>query len=79
MNKEVYENTIRIQFQMINELTEKIDEAIESIKTIKQHYEKLKKAPFEDSVFINDMLRQSFILSIESYLDLFLEILGDKE
>lgn len=29
MNKEVYENTIRIQFEMINELTEKIDKAIE--------------------------------------------------
>ena len=54
-------------------------EAIESIKNIKQHYEELKKAPFEDSVFINDMLRQSFILSIESYLDLFLEILGDRD
>lgn len=60
-------------------LKEQKKQAIENIKTIKQHYEELKKAPFEDSVFINDMLRQSFILSIESYLDLFLEILGDKE
>ncbi len=60
-------------------LLHRIDKTIENIKTIKQHYEELKKAPFEDSVFINDMLRQSFILSIESYLDLFLEILGGKD
>jgi len=57
-------------------LEEKIDKAIEEMKTIKQHYEELRKAPFEDSVFQSDMLRQSFILSIESYLELFLEILG---
>lgn len=69
-------NGVRKSF---NDLQQKTDEAIESIKTIKQHYEELKKAPFEDSVFINNMLRQSFILSIESYLDLFLEILGGKE
>ena len=35
MNKELYENTIRIQFEMINELSEKIDKAIEYIK---DHY-----------------------------------------
>lgn len=32
MNKELYENTIRSQFEMINKLNERIDEAIEFIK-----------------------------------------------
>ena len=79
---DLYEDTISYQlgFNKGKEyMQQRIDKAIEEIKTIKQHYEELRKAPFEDSVFINDMLRQSFITTIESYLDLFLEILGDKE
>ena len=39
MNKELYENTIRIQFEMINELNEKIDKAIEYIKSYLPNYD----------------------------------------
>lgn len=44
MNKEVYENTIRIQFEMINELSEKIDNVIEILHDDNYcHIEKLQK------------------------------------
>lgn len=45
-----------------------IKEVREYIKFLKEHYKELKTSPIEDSYFINDMLRQMFIQSIENYL-----------
>lgn len=39
--------------------------------------EELRKTPFADSVFQIDMLRQSFITTIQSFLELLLEDLGE--
>ena len=65
--------------QEIDKQKKQIDKAIELIKYTIQHYEELRKTPFADSVFQSDMLRQSFITTIQSFLELLLEDLGDKE
>lgn len=64
-----------------NQLQQKeniIKEVREYIKFLKEHYEELRTNPIEDSYFINDMLRQMFIQSIEHYL-LGIEDILDKE
>lgn len=60
----------------IIELQAKINKTIEQIKYTIQHYEELRKMPFADSVFQSDVLRQSFITTIQSFLELLLEDLG---
>lgn len=55
-----------------------IKEVREYIKFLKEHYEELRTSPVEDSYFIDDMLRQMFIQSIENYLVCIEDIL-DKE
>ena len=78
-NNQAMQEEMARTWKIADDYKSRIDKAIEEIETIKQHYEELRKSPFEDSVFLTDMLRQSFILSVESYLELILAILGDKE
>lgn len=55
-----------------------IKEVREYLKFLKEHYKELRTSPVEDSYFIDDMLRQMFIQSIENYLVCIEDIL-DKE
>lgn len=64
--------------QEIDRLHSIIKEVREYIKFLQEHYEELRTNPVEDSYFINDMLRQMFIQSIEHYL-LGIEDILDKE
>lgn len=52
MNKEIYENTIRIQFEMINELTEKIGKAREYAKTTLK-FARLEKDFEKEKILLN--------------------------
>ena len=54
-----------------------LTELDEEINLIIQHYKELRKKPFEDSVFKNDMLRQSFITSIEGYFQNLLDTIQE--
>ena len=68
--------------QLKNQLQQKeniIKEVREYIKFLKEHYEELRTSPVEDSYFINDMLRQMFIQSIENYLVCIEDILDKGE
>ena len=54
-----------------------LTELEEEINLIIQHYKELRKRPFEDSVFKNNMLRQSFIISIEGYFQNLLDTIQE--
>ena len=76
MNKEVYENTIRIQFEMINELSEKIDKITQENKQLKELYRKTCEHLFNIG---NDELARYFQAQINECPTFTTQILGDKE
>lgn len=66
---------LKSQLQQKENITKEVREYI---KFLKEHYKELRTSPVEDSYFIDDMLRQMFIQSIENYLVCIEDIL-DKE
>ena len=70
-------NAINDLQQENKQLKSILTELEEEINLIIQHYKELRKRPFEDSVFKNNMLRQSFIISIEGYFQNLLDTIQE--